>query len=125
MDSRGIYKTVDLDMRQYSKLRMFLHAESVSGNPKLPGEGIRDQFDRRLVAFIRLGTDYKDNYYQIEIPLKPTEYSESSSNKLNANEVWIPNSNSIDISIDLLLKLKAAALEKLIFNKYLYLINII
>jgi len=120
MDSRGIYKTVDLDMRQYSKLRMFLHAESVSGNPKLPGEGIRDQFDRRLVAFIRLGTDYKDNYYQIEIPLKPTEYSESSSNKLNANEVWIPNSNSIDISIDLLLKLKAAALEKLIFNKPLY-----
>ena len=35
MDSRGIFKTVDLDMRQYSKLRMFLHAESLPGKEPL------------------------------------------------------------------------------------------
>ena len=120
MDSRGIYKSVDLDIRQYSKLKMFLHAESIKGYPKLPGEGIKDEFDKRIVAFIRMGSDYKDNYYQIEVPLKPTEYSESNSNKLSSNQVWIPDSNSIDISIDLLLKLKAAALEKLIYNKAIY-----
>ncbi len=120
MDSRGIYKSVDLDIRQYSKLKMFLHAESIKGYPKLLGEGIKDEFDKRIVAFIRMGSDYKDNYYQIEVPLKPTEYSESDSNKLSSDEVWIPDSNSIDISIDLLLKLKAAALEKLLNNKPIY-----
>ena len=41
-----------------------------------------EDFDRRLVAFIRLGTDYQDNYYQIEVPLKPTAYIENSSNRL-------------------------------------------
>jgi cell surface protein SprA len=119
-DSRGIYKTVDLDLRQYNKLRMFLHAESLSGHPLLPGEGINDDFDNRLVAFIRLGTDYKDNYYQIEIPLKPSEYIKNSGNNLTAEEVWNPDSNSLDISVDLLLKLKAAALEKLISGKPIY-----
>ena len=39
MDSRAIFKAVDLDMRQYSKLRMFLHAESLPGNELLPGSG--------------------------------------------------------------------------------------
>ena len=67
MDSRAIFKAVDLDMRQYSKLRMFLHAESLPGNELLPGSGTKDEFDKRMVAFIRLGTDYQDNFYQIEI----------------------------------------------------------
>ena len=67
MDSRGIFKTVDYDMRQYSKLRMFLHAESLPGNEPLPGLKSEDEYDKRLVAFIRLGTDYQDNFYQIEI----------------------------------------------------------
>ena len=38
-----------------------------------------DDYDRRMVAFIRLGRIF-DNYYQVEIPLKPTDYAESSSN---------------------------------------------
>ena len=120
MDSRAIFKAVDLDMRQYSKLRMFLHAESLPGNELLPGSGSKDEFDKRMVAFIRLGTDYQDNFYQIEIPLKPSEYSENTSNNLSAEEVWIPESNSLEISIDLLSRLKAKALEKLGLGKTLY-----
>ena len=50
---------------------MFLHAESLPGQEALPGEGSEDEFDKRLVAFIRLGTDYQDNYYQIEIHQNP------------------------------------------------------
>ena len=73
-----------------------------------------------MVAFIRLGTDYQDNFYQIEIPLKPSEYSENTSNNLSAEEVWIPESNSLEISIDLLSRLKAKALEKLGLGKTLY-----
>ena len=119
-DSRGIYKGLDLDMRQYNKLRMFLHAESLPGNELLPGEGTEDEFDRRLVAFIRLGTDYQDNYYQIEVPLKPTSYIENTSNRLTAEEVWIPESNSLEIPIELLSKMKAKALQQLGLGQSIY-----
>ena len=119
-DSRGIYKNLNLDMRQYSKLRMFLHAESLPGNEPLPGEGSEDEFDKRLVAFIRLGTDYQDNYYQIEIPLKPTEYTAETINRLSAEEVWNPDSNSLEVPIELLAKLKARALQQLGLGEALY-----
>lgn len=119
-DSRGIFKGLNIDMRQYSKLRMFLHAESLPGQELLPGEGTEDEFDKRLVAFVRLGTDYQDNFYQIEIPLKPTSYSGNESNQYSAEEVWNPDSNSIEVPIDLLAKLKAMALQKLGLGETLY-----
>ena len=119
-DSRGIYKVINLDMRQYRNLRMFLHAESLPGKNPLPGEGTADELDRRMVAFIRLGTDYQDNYYQIEIPLKPTEYSENISNRLTAEQVWIPDVNDLEVSVEFLSKLKAGALQKLGLGKTLY-----
>ena len=64
-----------------------------------------------MVAFIRLGTDFLDNYYQVEIPLEPTNYSESSSNIFTADEVWQPESNALEVPIKLLAKLKAAAIN--------------
>ena len=120
MDARGIYKGVDVDLRQYEKLKMYLHAESIQGQTPLPGSGTTDEFDRRLVAFIRLGTDYQDNYYQIEVPLKPTEFVENSANRLSAEEVWQPDFNSIDIPIELLSKMKSAFLENPSFTSASY-----
>jgi cell surface protein SprA len=111
MDYRAVYKNVNVDIRQYKNLKMFLHAESIVGQKPLPGEGTGEDYDRRMVAFIRLGTDFLDNYYQIEIPLKPTDYSESSSNQFTAEQVWIPESNAMEVSIKLLAKLKAAAIN--------------
>ena len=70
-DSQGVYKHIDLDMRQYKKIRMFIHAESIVGKTPLPGEGVDDELDSRISAFIRIGSDIDENYYQIEIPLKP------------------------------------------------------
>ena len=32
-DSRGVFKNLNLDLRQYKKLSMFVHAESVQGQP--------------------------------------------------------------------------------------------
>lgn len=113
MDSRGIYKSVEIDLRQYKELKMFIHAESVQGQTPLPGEGSEEAFDERLVAFIRIGTDYKDNYYQIEVPLKPSSFMEGVSNKLSAEEVWQPDFNSINVPIKFLSKLKAASIGKI------------
>jgi len=110
-DAEGVYKHLDLDMRQYKRLRMFLHAESLTGENPLPGEGAQEEFDKRMVAFIRLGTDISENYYQIEIPLKPTAFTAGVSNNLSAEEIWQNASNEIDIPVDLLTKLKAKSIS--------------
>ncbi len=89
MDYRAVYKNVDFDFRQYKSLKMFIHAESIFGENPLPGDGIDAGYDNRMVAFIRLGSDFKDNYYQIEIPLKPSSYQEDNSNRLSAKEAVI------------------------------------
>ena len=45
MDYRGVFKNVDVDLRQYKKLKMYIHAESIQGNSPLPGEGNFDEYD--------------------------------------------------------------------------------
>ena len=60
--SRGLFKTFNMDMRQYGKLSMFIHAESVPGaQPVADGD---------IKAVIRIGNDFSGNYYEIKIPLK-------------------------------------------------------
>ncbi|HEU4789969.1 MAG TPA: cell surface protein SprA, partial [Flavobacterium sp.] len=94
-DSRAIYKSISIDMRQYKKLKMFLHAESLTNEIPLT--------DNQMIGFIRLGNDYTENFYQIEIPLKVTLSSNCSP--LSAEVVW-PEENQIDLSLALLSKLK-------------------
>lgn len=104
-DSRAVFKNVSVDMRQFKKLKMFLHAES------LPNE-IAIQ-DNQMVGFIRFGNDFTQNFYQVEIPLKVTVPSSSSSSdcsSLSAEVVW-PEENEIDLSLDLLTKLKIKAMS--------------
>lgn len=103
-DSRAVFKNVSIDMRQFKKLKMFLHAES------LPGEvGLRDD---QMVGFIRFGNDFTENFYQIEVPLKVTIPSSSGSNcsPLSAEAVW-PEANQIDLSLALLTQLKIQAMS--------------
>lgn len=52
-------------MRQYKRLQMFAHAEAL---PDLS----TDPQDGELSVFIRLGSDYRSNYYEYEIPLTLT-----------------------------------------------------
>jgi cell surface protein SprA len=110
-DLKGFYKNIDIDMRQYKRVKMFVHAESIPNRTPLPGEGSQENFDKRMVAFMRIGTDMTENYYQIEVPLKPTSYTEGVSNNLSADDVWQPESNSIDIPLSLLTGAKAKAIQ--------------
>ena len=95
-DARAVFKNVNVDMRQFKKLRMFLHAEAVQNG---------DLQDDELIAFIRFGNDFTDNFYQVEMPLKVTSFGASSP-----EDVW-PSENEIEISLDLLTKLKILALQ--------------
>ncbi|MEL1239545.1 T9SS outer membrane translocon Sov/SprA [Flavobacterium flavipallidum] len=95
-DSRAVFKNVSVDMRQFKKLKMFLHAESLKGEIPLA--------DDQMVGFIRFGNDFTQNFYQIEIPLKVTPATDGNC-KYTADEVW-PEANEIDLSLALLTKLK-------------------
>ena len=70
-DLRAVYKNIDLDLRHYKKIKMFVHAESLVNEFPLPGSGVDSEYDKRLVAFLRIGDDVNDNFYQVEVPLKP------------------------------------------------------
>ncbi len=101
-DSRAVFKNLNIDLRQYKKLKMFIHAEAQNNPDRLQ--------DGDLIGFIRLGTDFNDNYYQIEVPLSPTQYTPGENNKLSSEEVW-PEENDIDVSLDILSRIKAQVLE--------------
>lgn len=104
-DSRAVFKNVSVDMRQYKKLQMFVHAESVPFEIPLQ--------DNQMTAFIRMGNDFTQSFYQIEIPLKVTIPTSSSSNncsKLSADVVW-PEENNINLSMELLTKMKILAMS--------------
>ena len=100
-DSRGVFKNVSLDMRQYKRLRMFIHAEEENN-------GFIDASDndpnRSLVGFVRMGNDLTQNYYQIELPLQKSE-----PGSRDANVVW-PELNQINLPLDVLGQIKARVL---------------
>lgn len=92
-NAKAAYKNINFDIRQYKRLKMEVHAE------QLPSSYLRDD---ELTVFIRLGSDYKDNFYEFEIPLKltPPPTKKGYSNDVDADRlaVW-PDSNRIDIAL--------------------------
>ncbi|MDG1571010.1 cell surface protein SprA [Robiginitalea sp. M366] len=93
-DSRGVFKNVNMDMRQYERIRMFMHAEKiVESDPYQDGQS--------LVGFLRIGTDFSENYYQIEVPLEYTPFSAATP-----EQVW-PAVNELEIALDDLNKVKS------------------
>jgi cell surface protein SprA len=99
-DARAAFKNVNLDMRQYRKLRMEVHAEAMIGQPLK---------DDDLTAFIRIGSDYKGNFYEYELPLKLTPPPPKGRYDNNSEDdrliVW-PAANSFDIDLSLLQEAK-------------------
>jgi cell surface protein SprA len=92
-DSRSVFKTMNLDMRQYGQLSMFIHAESIIGQTPV--------LNKELNAVIRIGQDFLNNYYEIKIPLTITPPSITAT----AEAVW-PVANNLDFSLQELVKLK-------------------
>jgi len=93
-DSRAAYKTTQLDIRTYKKLKMYIHAES--------SDALHPLADKEMTAFIRIGSDFVDNYYEYEIPLYITQPGD-----LNADHIW-PEQNNLEIDLDALVAQKTA-----------------
>lgn len=90
--SRSVFKTFNLDIRQFRRLMMFMHAESVQGQPELT--------DGRIKAVIRIGNDFINNFYEIKIPLKITPPGSTRD-----TEIW-PDENNLDFDLTILEQLK-------------------
>lgn len=88
-DARAVFKNVSMDFINYGRLKMFLHANGVGTQ------------DYEVNGFIRIGTDFTENYYEIEVPLKMTKAEATSP-----EEIW-PKENEIDIAFNELYALKS------------------
>ena len=98
-DARAVYKNTNYDLRQYKRLQLFTHAEA----PKLD---VNDLADGDLAVFIRLGSDYKNNYYEYEVPLKLTPHGEYNYNNSEHQKIVWPAENMLNFRLEILTDLK-------------------
>ncbi len=100
-ESKAVYKNTNLDLRRYKNMQMFVHANHlVPNNTNLE--------DNQLAVFIRLGSDYKSNYYEYLIPLKLTPEGNYRWNVPTDRPLVWPQDNMLDIDLSVFTKLKKA-----------------
>ncbi|MDR2118538.1 MAG: cell surface protein SprA [Tannerellaceae bacterium] len=97
-DARAVYKSTYYDMRQYKRMQLFVHAESLI-------DDVTGLTNNDLSVFIRLGSDYKNNYYEYEVPLRLTPHRGDYTAYLSPEEVW-PADNMMDFRLEVLTDLK-------------------
>ena len=99
-ESKAVYRKTTLDLRQYKRMQMFVHANHLEPDAT-------NLKDNQLAVFIRMGSDYKNNYYEYEIPLSLTpdrsDYSKYST--ADRRQVW-PEENMLDINLNVFTRLK-------------------
>jgi cell surface protein SprA len=98
-DARAVYKNTNLDVRAYKRIKMEVHAEAMNGN---------QWNDNQITAFIRLGTDFVNNYYEYEIPLK-----RCADGTTNPEDVW---ANAFDFALEALTNAKVARNRAMLSN---------
>ena len=96
-DARAIYKNVNLDLRKYKRIQMEIHGEA------LPEKQISND---EVTVFIRIGSDYRDNYYEYEIPLKITPPGRYNNDLQSDREIVWPKENKMIIPLEIFQELK-------------------
>jgi len=97
-DGRAVFKNTNLNMLYYKRISMPIHAQSSDPNIQ----------NGDLSAFIRVGTDFTDNYYEIEVPLTFTRLSEVQAIPVGEalqQIVWKAE-NNLDIALEDLVNTK-------------------
>lgn len=93
-DARAIYRSTSYDLRHYGHMKMFVHAEKKYATDVMN--------DDDMVLFVRLGSDYTNNYYEYELPLKFTPWNTPSDDPY---AIW-PTDNNVDIELQKLADIK-------------------
>lgn len=96
-DARAVYKKLNMDFRNYKRLKMYIHAEAPEGYMLE---------DNQVSAFIRIGSDYEDNFYEYEIPLKLTPHGSYTSNSESDRYIVWPEENELNLPLDVLSECK-------------------
>ena len=98
-DAKAVYKNCNYDMRRYKHLQLFVHANALVND-------VTNIQDGETSVFIRLGSDYKSNFYEYEVPLELTpEGNYNRFSPADCRAVW-PSDNMVDIDMDILTELK-------------------
>lgn len=93
LDARAIYKRTSYDLRRYKRIQLFVHAEKLV-------DDVTDLKNGDVSIFMRLGSDYKNNYYEYEVPLNLTAFG----SRLR-DSVW-PTDNMLNFKLDAFTDLK-------------------
>lgn len=91
--AKAAYRNLSIDIRRYKRLRMFVHAEAFKEESIKKGE---------LRFFMRVGTDFDQNYYEIDLPLNFTPWGTT-----DPAGIW-PVDNEVDLEFSRLLNAKLA-----------------
>lgn len=102
-DSRAIFKNVELDTRMFNNIKMNVHAEKLNNIPLNDGD---------LNLFFRVGTDYNNNYYEYEIPLKLTPKGVYDPNSSDAKYAVWPLDNEINFKFKDITALRKSRSDK-------------
>ena len=89
--AKAAYKNIAINMLRYKRLRMFLHGDTDD----------QSTHDGDVQAFIRIGTDYTQNYYQYSLPLVLTKAGDQAP-----AQVW-PDADRIDVAFQDFIDAKA------------------
>ncbi|MDE5555037.1 MAG: cell surface protein SprA, partial [Muribaculaceae bacterium] len=98
-DARGVYRNTMLDLRNYKRMQMWVHAEALIDNTTNLNSG-------ELSIFIRLGSDVKSNYYEYEVPLSLTPPGVYNTYLNSEREIVWPKSNYLNFNLQSLVNLK-------------------
>ena len=98
-DGRAVYRNTSHDLRNYKRLQMFVHAES-----KI--DDVTNLKSGELSAFVRLGTDVKNNYYEYEIPLTLTPAGKYNNDLTSDRYIVWPEENFMNLPLQSLVNLK-------------------
>ena len=93
--AKAAFRTVDFDVLNYKKIKMYVHGEQHT----ITNEMVQDD---DVTVFVRIGTDFKNNYYEYEMPVKMSPYGSATT-----ETVW-PDENELEIILQDLKNLKVA-----------------
>lgn len=98
--ARAAYRNLGIDIRQYKKLKMFVHLEDGTAEQYNSAEDRLVYGDISLI--VRMGQDFENNYYEYEVPLMPSDFYNH-----DRIAVWNPL-NNVEVELEKFTEAKLA-----------------